>query len=85
MNQIPVSAPSENLLVDVHGIGRAVFGETSPSERTLRSLTKRGVLPHFRIGKLVRYDPRLVRAALDLHCLVHAKTSSAKAVRTAHS
>ena len=77
MDTTIVSLPSENPLVDVHGLGRVgvVFDKPVPSERTLRTLTKRGILPHFRIGKLVRYDVRLVRAALERQCLVQAKGS----------
>lgn len=60
-------------LVDIHGLGPAIFGESAPSARTLRTLTRKGVLPHFRIGKLVRYDPRMVRLALQHHCLVNPK------------
>ncbi len=65
--------PEKSLLTDINGIGPAVFGEHAPSVRTLRTLAKAGVIPYFRIGKLMRFDPRLVRAALELHCLVQAK------------
>ena len=68
---------NEDTLVDVHGIGPAVFGASSPSLRTIRTLTKIGVLPHFKIGRLIRYDPRMVRAALEQRHLVHAKGSQA--------
>src|SRR5688572_4569464 len=64
-----LTLPSDSL-VDVHAIGPALFGSTPPSQRTIRSLTKRGILPHFRIGRLVRYDVAMVRAALEKHCLV---------------
>jgi len=57
-------------LVDIANLGKAVFGDCAPSLRTLRTLTARGVLPHFRIGRLVRYDVGRVRAALEKHCLV---------------
>ncbi len=65
--------PSNETLVDIHGLGPRVFGPFAPSERTLRQLTRKGIIPHFRIGKLVRYDPRLIRAALELHCLIQGK------------
>ncbi len=74
-----LSATCENPLVDVNQIGPAVFGASSPSPRTLRSLTKRGVLPYFRIGRLIRYDPRLVRAALERRCLVQVKIKAKSA------
>ncbi len=71
-------APSDNPLVDVHKLGLAIFGENSPSERTLRSLAKRGLIPAHRIGRLVRFDVRLVRAALDAHCLVQGRKPKGK-------
>jgi len=78
-NQAPASStPDENLLVDINEIGSAIFGDKAPSVRTLRTLTRAGVLPYFRIGKLIRYDVRLVRAALELHCLVRAKKTGAR-------
>src|SRR5882724_10016325 len=78
----PVSSASDSVpfadatkrLVGLKNIGLAVFeGEDAPSERTLRSLTKRGILPHYKIARLVRYDPTAVRVALEMHCLVQKK------------
>ena len=63
-------------LTDIHGLGPAVFGENAPSVRTLRSLAKRKVIPYYRIGRLMRFDPRLVRAALDVQCLIEAKRNA---------
>lgn len=63
-------------LLDINKIGAAVFGDPVPSKRTLQDMTKRGLMPYFKIGRLVRYDPRLVRAALEAKCLVHAKKSA---------
>lgn len=69
MNSKP-SSPSGDTLVDTKGLASAVFGEAAPSERTLRTLTRRGVLPYFKIGGLVRYSPAMVREALEKQCLV---------------
>ncbi len=70
--------PSGSPLVDVHGLGSAVFGDAAPSVRTLREMTRSGTLPHFRIGKLVRYDVRHVRSALESRCFVPAKKSGGR-------
>ena len=59
----------------------AVFGKKdTPSLRWLRTMTKRRTIPHYKLGRLVRYDPAMVRAALAQNCLVTAKTG--KEVRT---
>jgi hypothetical protein len=75
MDQTIATLPSEKPLVDIHGLARegVVFDKPVPSQRTLRGLTRQGIIPHFRIGRLIRYDPRLVRAALERQCLVQAK------------
>jgi hypothetical protein len=68
-------ALTKSALVDIHGLRPAVFGDKAPSIRTLRSLTRQRIIPHFRIGKLIRYDVRLVRAALEQRCLIQARKS----------
>jgi hypothetical protein len=72
-----IAAAPANLLVSIHSLGRAVFGDDAPSVRTLREMVRKRQIPVFRIGWLHRFDPRLVRAALELHCLVQAKQKGA--------
>lgn len=71
------TVPSEQPLADVHELGPAVFGKSSPSERTLRELTRKGVIPHLRIGRLIRYNVAHVRLALEQKCNVRAQKTSA--------
>jgi excisionase family DNA binding protein len=49
------------LLVPPPQAARAI----SVSERTLYTLTKRGLIPAVRIGRAVRYDPADLRAFVD--------------------
>lgn len=47
------------------------------SLRTIDELTRNGVLPHFKIGKSVRYDLPEVEAALHERFHIKAKTRKA--------
>jgi len=69
------SSLDDNRLVAESRLISALFKDDgdAPSPRTIRDLRKRGIIPAFKIGKLVRYDPVQVRAALERHCLVQAK------------
>lgn len=71
-------AADENPLLDLAQTLRAVFGDKPPSPRWFKYQTKRGLIPYFKIGGLVRYNPRHVRAALDLNCLVHTKQNRSR-------
>lgn len=69
------SAPDESRLVSESTLIAAIFGnaEDAFSPRTLRDLRRARIIPYFKIGRLVRYDVTLVRAALERHCLVQRK------------
>lgn len=59
-------------LVSAEQVLTALFTkETRPSLRWFRSITKQRLIPHFKIGRFVRFDIAQVRAALDRNCLVH--------------
>ena len=71
----PITAtPPEGRLANEETTGK----ETGLPPRTLRDLRSRGLIPFFKIGRLVRYDPRLVRAALEINCLIHANQKRAR-------
>lgn len=63
----PAVAPAAPL-VDIHDTNLAIFGTNGPTTRMLRDLTGRGILPHFKLGRLARYDVRSVRVALNATC-----------------
>ena len=44
--------------------------EGRPSLRMLRSLQKRGVVPYYKIGRLILFDPAEVRDAFSQRCRV---------------
>ncbi|MEO7701840.1 MAG: hypothetical protein ABIZ04_21655, partial [Opitutus sp.] len=48
--------------------------EGRPSLRMLRNLQKRGVVPFYKIGRLVLFDPAEAREALGAKCRVLADT-----------
>jgi hypothetical protein len=77
---LPAVAEQCGRLIDVSELIRS--GILPVSERKARELTRRGLLPHFRIGKSVRYDARLVRAALEKNCLIEGRRAAGKAVRS---
>ena len=49
--------------------------EDRPSPRWLRYQMQRGLVPYFKIGRLVRFDPAMVREAFTQNCLVCARSS----------
>ncbi len=57
------------------------------SLRTIDELTRNGVLPHFKIGKSVRYDLLEVEAALRerFHIQAKAKKTASKGTRATSS
>jgi hypothetical protein len=71
--RLPEDTVDQTLLLDENTIGPAVFAEPCPTPRAIRAMRKRGLIPFFKIGRFVRFDPRLVRAALEQKCLVNAK------------
>ncbi len=61
-------------LVDGKRLLEAIFEEQSrPSPRWLHSMTKRGLIPHKKLGHLVRFDVAQVRAALEKKCTVRTR------------
>lgn len=65
---------NENKLVDADGLLDRLFDkETRPSLRWLQYQIKRKAIPFYRVGRLIRFDPALVRQALERDCLVQAK------------
>jgi len=61
-------------LVSAQELLPAIFGDKDkPSLRWLRGITKQRLIPHLKVGRLVRYDPVQVRVALDRNCLVTAR------------
>jgi hypothetical protein len=61
-------------LLSAEELLEALFPETSrPSLRWLRTQQKRRSIPFIKIGHLVRFDPALVRAALNDRHTVNAK------------
>lgn len=58
-------------LVDGSKLLEVLFdSENRPCLRWLGYQRSRRLIPYFKIGKLVRYDPILVRQALERRCLV---------------
>ncbi len=56
----------ENQLVDAEGLLEILFEEKSrPSLRWLREQQLRRAIPFVRLGRLIFFDPTLVRAALN--------------------
>jgi excisionase family DNA binding protein len=55
-----------------------IVTHTSLSLRYVDTLTKNGTLPHYRIGKSVRYDLAEVEAALRERFHIRSKARSAK-------
>lgn len=74
-------APSaDSRLVDTNGLLDALFGSNNrPSHRWVQYQMVRRTIPYFRIGRLVRFDPVLVREALNQGCLVCANAGGRKA------
>lgn len=72
--------PKPDRLVDGPGLLAALFEEaTRPSLRTLARWTKSKFVPYYRVGRLVRFDPVQVRAALDAGSCVPAKKRGSRA------
>lgn len=69
-----VTTPPASRLADEEKTGE----ETGLPPRTLRDLRARGLIPYFKIGRLVRYDVCLVRAALEKSCLIEAKQNRSR-------
>lgn len=58
-------------LVDGSKLLEVLFdSDNRPCLRWLGYQRSRRMIPYFKIGKLVRYDPILVRQALERRCLV---------------
>jgi len=58
-------------LVDGAKLLEVLFdADNRPCLRWLGYQRSRRTIPYFKIGKLVRYDPNLVRQALEQRCLV---------------
>ena len=78
--QTPTTQTAERL-VDAQGLLDALFDpQTRPSLRWLHRRRKRKEIPFFRIGRYIRFDPALVRQALERDCLVTARHSTAGGV-----
>lgn len=72
-----LTSPIPERLVDADGLLDALFDkETRPSLRSLQRAMKKKTIPFFRIGRLIRFDPVLVRQALERDCLVTARRST---------
>lgn len=72
-----IKTQPDEKLVDAHGLLARLFEpETRPSLRWIRSQTRRKAIPCFKLGRLIRYDPALVRQALERNCLVLDKASA---------
>jgi hypothetical protein len=73
-NANPIASTNRSRLVDGPGLLEAIFEERSrPSLRWLRSMTKARVIPHIKIGRLVRYDVESVRGALEKRNCIKAR------------
>lgn len=78
----PQTAPNPERLIDGAALLAALFDEaTRPSLRTLDRWVKKKKVPFFRIGRFVRFDPVLVRQALERDCLVTARPAKAGGAR----
>lgn len=72
------SIPNPERLVDGPGLLVALFEPDSrPSLRWLEREVEKKNIPVYRLGRLVRFDPSLVRQALERNFLVKARTVSA--------
>lgn len=62
-------------LVDIHGLLEAIFGDKAnqPSKRWIQYQMARKTIPYFRIAGLTRFDPLMVRQALEKNCLITAR------------
>ena len=77
-----LTSPITERLVDAEGLLAALFDpQTRPSLKWLHRQRKRKLIPFFRLGRYIRFDPVLVRQALDRDCLVTARNSTAGGVR----
>ncbi len=66
--------PVTDTLLSAADLLVAAFGPNSkPSIRWLRNITKRRLVPHLRIGRLIRYDLSKVKEALAANCTINAK------------
>jgi len=63
---LPTRLPANDRLVDGPRLLELLFdSDNRPCLRWLSYQRTRRAIPYFKIGKLVRYDPSLVRRALD--------------------
>ena len=75
----PQPSPNPKRLLDADSLLAALFApDARPTVRWLRYQTKRKTIPFFRIGRLVRFDPVQVRAALEQKCLVTSRAQRAE-------
>jgi hypothetical protein len=66
--------PTQPKLVDARGLLEALFDESSrPSLRWLRNAQAQRKIPFMRLGRLIRFDPSAVRAAIEEDCTVHSR------------
>ncbi len=72
-------------LVGARQCSAEIFGESTdaPSVRWWQYQMKRGIIPFYRIGRLVWFDPNEVREALAQNCRVAAKISTRTAAKCA--
>ena len=70
-----LTPPSEsNQLVDGPRLLELLFdAQNRPCLRWLGYQRSRRTIPYLKIGRLIRYDPRVVRQALDERCSVRAR------------
>ncbi len=73
---MPTNIDQARQLVDAQKLLETLFdADTRPTDRWLRKMTRRKVVPYYRIGGLLRFDVEEVRAALERDCRVVSKAS----------
>lgn len=72
-------------LVGAKQCSAEIFGDSpdAPCYRWWQYQMKRGIIPYYRIGRLVWFDPDEVREALAENCRVGAKVSTCSAKNAA--
>jgi hypothetical protein len=74
----PQNNPPLRRLVGAQQCSAEIFGDgaDAPCARWWQYQMKRGIIPFYRIGRLVWFDPAEVREALTQQCRVAARTNA---------
>lgn len=81
----PENTTGMRRLIGAKQCSAEIFGNSTdaPSVRWWQYQMKRGIIPFYRIGRLVWFDPDEVRDALAHNCRIAAKTSTRTATKWA--